>query len=329
MATGASANWSITQVLSGAFHTSLISDSNNNLHMAMRPEGFNRPYNYAYFDGSSWAKESLGFFGNYAGFAIDSTNGLHAVSDNNYIQYKNSSWVVGGLPNLGGGGYPSIALNSQDRARVVGYSDYAYNDGNGWQVESLDSIFGTALWSYDTDISIDSQGRTHIALTDENGAGAYYAHQDDNGWNTYQLSAGSWRVGMVLDENDVAHFLTNNNLTYKTFDGVNWTSDDIGVSGYWVDIALDSQNNPHIAYSDNYPGGVNYGSYDGSSWTTERVDDGWGKQAIVIDSNDTVHLGYQGKIASMSIAVAPEPVSTTLFLLGGTLLGLRQYRKRK
>ena len=29
------------------------------------------------------------------------------------------------------------------------------------------------------------------------------------------------------------------------------------------------------------------------------------------------------------VPVAPEPISTTLFLVGGTLLGLQQYRKRK
>jgi hypothetical protein len=62
-------------------------------------------------------------------------------------------------------------------------------------------------------------------------------------------------------------------------------------------IALDSANNPHIAYSDYVNSNVNlmYASWAGSTWNTQTVDSNESVISVVsmaLDSGDNPHLSY-------------------------------------
>ena len=71
------------------------------------------------------------------------------------------------------------------------------------------------------------------------------------------------------------------------------------------------------------------------SGVTGGENDG-GTNAWYVDGNSTTNLGAglsvdpgQGKYNNLQIAVAPEPISSSLFLIGGAILGFRMYRKQK
>ncbi|RLC41477.1 MAG: hypothetical protein DRH44_07355 [Candidatus Coatesbacteria bacterium] len=60
-------------------------------------------------------------------------------------------------------------------------------------------------------------------------------------------------------------------------------------------IAVDSQDNPHISYYDEYYGNLKYAYYDGTEWHIDTVDygDTVGEgTSIALDNNDNPHIAY-------------------------------------
>jgi hypothetical protein len=95
--------------------------------------------------------------------------------------------------------------------------------------------------------------------------------------------------GCVQDSDDVIE---------NDFDE-NWETETVDESG-WVGIdpmiAVDSDNNPHIAYYDQGNRNLKYAYFDGSSWTAETVDSGGDvgeEPGIDVDSNGIPHISYE------------------------------------
>ena len=77
--------------------------------------------------------------------------------------------------------------------------------------------------------------------------------------------------------------------------------DSTGFSkGAYCSLALDSENNPHIAYFDYDFWDLRYASYDDGTWTVTVVDSlktiPVGRFSIALDSGNRPHISYQGKI---------------------------------
>ena len=97
---------------------------------------------------------------------------------------------------------------------ITGALKYAYKDAAGWTLEVADSSHNT----YEDGIALDSDGYPHISYDVESPSyDLWYAHKDADGWNTE-----------MVDDGDP-------------------TSTDVGE---YTDIALDSNDSPHISYKD-------------------------------------------------------------------------------
>ena len=111
---------------------------------------------------------------------------------------------------------------------------------------------------------------------------------------------------MVIDDNDelhVAYSAQGEKLVYQHYDGQDWNGGVVSPSARFapVGIAVDSNNLPHISYSQTGQwcgNGLRLASYDGSAWTTQSIDSGSNKgcdSSIVIDENDHIYIAYQDR----------------------------------
>ena len=73
------------------------------------------------------------------------------------------------------------------------------------------------------------------------------------------------------------------------------TVDSEGDVGVYTSIALDSNNYPHISYSDNTNSNLKYAKWNGTSWNVQTVDSagnvGW-HTSIALDNNNYPHISY-------------------------------------
>lgn len=144
--------------------------------------------------------------------------------------------------------------------------NHAWWDGSGWATEELVSSSGYDYYPF-TSIAVDSKGFVHISYYDESNYMPMYIRQDANGWLPPE------QVGDYCDG-----------------------STDCG---NWSDLALDSNDRPHISYHNRDMGELIYAYFDGTDWQTTMVDDCYGNDycgkstAIVLDGSDTPHISYR------------------------------------
>ncbi len=159
-------------------------------------------------------------------------------------------------------------------------------------------------------IVVDSNGHVHIVYINGGNYKIMHAENDGSGWSTAEVDscAGSycWDAHMVIDDNDelhVAYSAQGEKLVYQHYDGQDWNGGVVSYSARFapVGIAVDSNNHPHISYSQTGQwcgNGLRLASYDGSTWTTQSVDSGSNKgcdSSIVIDENDHIYIAYQDR----------------------------------
>jgi hypothetical protein len=137
-----------------------------------------------------------------------------------------------------------------------------YTIKSGWQTEIVGSI---GMIGFGTSLALDTYNGSHIAYcdcsSDFSTANLKYAH-----W-----TGSSWAITTV---DNTADF-----------------------TGAWTSLALDSMNNPHIAYHDATNSDLKYVYWTGSSWDITTVDsagDVGGGIFLVLDSNDRPHITYYG-----------------------------------
>jgi len=96
-------------------------------------------------------------------------------------------------------------------------------------------------------------------------------------------------------------------------DGATWvveTLDDIDVVS--TSLKLDSQDNPHISYSDGGIDSLYYIQWTGTHWTKETVDAGmaW-TNSLALDTGDQPHIGYSRFFYSLMYAYKTDGIFTT------------------
>ena len=187
--------------------------------------------------------------------------------------------VDGNYPDSEVGMWTNVVCDSLDRPRCSYYEGddnclkYAAWNGTSWEREVVDVGGPTDQFSvgrYNC-LAIDSQDRCHISYRDRNKFRLKYAVQN---------GSGGWDLQVVDDPN----------VTDPVGDG------RVGV-GRYTSIDLDSNEYPHISYTDLDNGCLKYARWNGSSWEVENVYCNGiplsiSGTSIQIDSNDYPHIAF-------------------------------------
>jgi len=258
--------------------------------------------------------------------AIDSHNVPHIIFSDISLggkavvqKFINGSWqTIGGAPvNLGEVAYTSIAIDSADNLYVA-YQDSSYFnkaivkkwDGTNWL-----TVGGTNVTPSDARF-------ISLAFDDSDTLFLAYVDKRNDKWfgNVKKFVNDSWvPVGPVDSLENVysSNFALNNNTPYfvnansseifvRKFDGTDWVL--VGEQGfsaenkYTPDIEFDSNNRPHVAYTNRtYTNGtegfeVRVTSFDGTSWHTVSplgVRSGKAYQyGFAIASDDSLYISF-------------------------------------
>jgi hypothetical protein len=153
-------------------------------------------------------------------------------------------------------GYPHISYADSTNRDLK----YAYWDGSQWVIEVADSAGDVASGAY-TSVDLDSLGKAHVS---------YY------------------QSGTAFQD-----------LKYARRDGPDtWFAETVtssGNVGRFNSLAVDSSNQPHIAYSDETGGDLEYCVRIGGTWSFATPDDGTGADgpcSLALDLSDRPHIVY-------------------------------------
>lgn len=162
--------------------TSLALDSSGNPHISYCHIG---ELKYAYYDGSEWHTETADYstyVGNDSSLALDSNNYPHVVychydtgTEEHYLKYAYKD--AGGwhaeigvdtgydisypAMDLDSNGYPHIIYRYTEDSAYASELKYAYMDGSGWHIETIDNEGG----EYYMSMELDSNGYPRISYT--------------------------------------------------------------------------------------------------------------------------------------------------------------------
>jgi hypothetical protein len=179
-----------------------------------------------------------------------------------------------------------------------------------WNIQTVD-VNGMRGGNGYCPIAIDSNNRPGIAYTDVTFQHedyqdfqiplAMYASWNGSVWSTKNIDYGH-PTSLVFDAQDNPHVLyVAGALMYASWTGTNWTKQivDSNPQGFGA-VALDSDGNPHVAYTDSAV--IKYASWTGSNWTTQTVDTyGSGgipyQLSLALDSNNTPYIFYDFTIS--------------------------------
>ena len=180
-----------------------------------------------------------------------------------------------------------------------------------WSVQTIDkNAVGAGF------IAVDSNNNPHIVYRDyflgnETGY-VMYASWNGSNWSIQQVTSDFGAMDFALDSHNNPHILCCNgtdlrDLVYASWTGLNWTFQIVESQLYYLQyaaLALDSDGNPHIAYSflrvvenqtvigEGYV--LKYASWTNSGWHFERVDSGITDKpfSLAIDSAGIEHIMY-------------------------------------
>jgi hypothetical protein len=292
---------------------------------------------YAYFDGSTWQSDLVGGCpgGEWCSIAFDSLGHPHisyyaytaGYGGALYYGYRDASgWSLTlvdydedlydvGLAN-------SIALDSYDRPHIS-YSEYYYEggflqnnlkyafwDGYEWNVDMVE--YSAHAWA--TSIALNADDKPYILYSDNYGYEVIYAELVGTDWELEVVE--DWYdmteiriVSLVLDWNDNAHisYVDEGCLKYARQSDLGWDIEELESIPYLGganSVNLDSNNNPHISYTDGTPSVLDYTYWDlvlmylywdGSIWQSEEVyslSSCYTTVPIVLDAYDIPHIAY-------------------------------------
>jgi outer membrane protein assembly factor BamB len=181
-------------------------------------------------------------------------------------------------------------------------------------------VFGgeAPKWSYQTVATggsfgticmvLDSHDNPNIVYNGVNGI-MFYAKWEDSNWKIQDIIQGGDPISLVLDSKDIPHILfkgANGVIYYASLKGGSWSYQAVP-AGNRYSLALDKQDNPHIAYGTqllirDYPPGItdnfyalNYASWNGTNWNSQVVQQQISSQdtiSLALDSNDNPIIMY-------------------------------------
>jgi hypothetical protein len=227
---------------------------------------------------------------------------------------------------LDGGGNPHISYFDATSLNLK----YAFKSGGSWNIVTVDSL-GT-VGQY-TSLALDGSGNPRISYHGNSTLKYAWCDTvcDDSGnWTAITVDSSASDVGeftsLALNSSgnpriSYASFPspTNGDLKYASCDAGcdipgNWTTetvDSTGNTGWDTSLALDSIENPHIAYYRFDLGNLRYAKHNGNNWELEDVDtigDVGEFCSLALDSNDDPHISYYDfDLEDLKYALLAEP----------------------
>jgi len=151
-------------------------------------------------------------------------------------------------------------------------------------------------------IAVDSNNITHIAYSAWTGKEFFvmYASWNGSGFSTQAVAPGVYVIDFVLDAYNNPHIIYFNYdapgrpIMYASWTGTNWDIQNTGINNaHYAALALDSSDNPHLAYTDSQF--MKYASWTGFYWNIQTVDTYArisNKLFLALDSNNTPWILY-------------------------------------
>jgi len=156
-----------------------------------------------------------------------------------------------------------IALDSKDNPHIC-YTPqkvkYAFFDGSKWHTQSVDSAAG--LVGYYCSIQITPDGKPEMSWYMEGGTYFRYAILQDGAWQVRSIEGGGGAY-----------------------------------PGKWNSMVLDTEGNPHMAYSWFPTGQLKYTAFDGKKWSVS-----------ILDSPDQSPGGERGMGVSLALRSSGDPI---------------------
>ena len=243
-----------------------------------------------------------------------------------YAVFRDGEWEVTDVFNDGHDGWDNrIVVDREGRPHMSAIDpedfggkgvEYYFLDSDGeWQVETIGT--GPLTYKYATSIAIDPKGAPHITFYNQSKSNLRLATRLERRWTFETVDAGS-EAGLfsylVIDDKGRFHISylqkTSNSsgiVKYATKEGQDsdWSISEAGTlddlafgfigARNSTSLALDSQGNPWIAYTDQSR--VNLAIWDGSSWQTQTVATAGDRPlgqlvSLKIDTQDRPHIAY-------------------------------------
>jgi len=289
----AQVNWQYEQIDSvdiyqsyfGAIN-SLAIDTNGNPGVVYCSTGYRRGF-YAYRHDGEWHKERLVAggvghslvydFNNIAhlsyyigdttttpttllcyGTRIDSANWQISVIDTIHYHFPGWDEMKTSLA-FDTAGLPAIAYVSHDTIQPQ-YMKYAHYNGYFWDTSVVEYEGLNNRWTWSPSLKFDKHNKPHIVFTKTEGSGVvlrYYTYDSLNHWT------------------------------------LRWSKPLYGGGTVALDLELDSDQYPHIAYGEG--AGLAYSWWDGASWQTDYITSiGWVDVRIrlALDNYDQPHIVF-------------------------------------
>lgn len=298
-------------------------DSNGYPHIAY---GGNHLF-YIWFDGSSWHKETIdgnATTGTTPSLVLDSNDNPHISyvdwddtppyqSTLNYAYKSGTGWHVDLLDEIGASASSvSLDLDSNDFPHIGYYDEseeaykYVYWTGNNWNPQTIFSSVHPSFPSIS--IVLDSADHPHIGFSKP---GLRYAHWTGTDWQTGNIATGGRNISIALDKSEMPVFshYTISGPSSSTIQYTHWVNDHwedqeletIPGDGYAAStsIEIDSQNQPHIVYTDfSYAPKLKYAYWTNNEWHIEAVyisTPVCGPSSLALDNNDLPHIACQDR----------------------------------
>jgi hypothetical protein len=201
-------------------------------------------------------------------------------------------------------GYPHLTYNGTT------VWTYAYLDGGGWTIETVD------IEGLDASMVLDVNDYAHVSYSVWTGSDydLKYAYQDSGGWHIVTVRSGifiGWTTAMDLDQDGYPHisyseYDTENLLRHTWEDISGWHTETAATSAQGIiegftDIAVDTGNYAHIIYVPTAGNHFIYHAYqDSGGWQTETVN---GEQSLLFcvdtDSGNYPHIVFQSEVTGL------------------------------
>lgn len=200
----------------------------------------------------------------------------------------------------------SLRLDANGRPHIAyggDYLYYAWYDGAGWRLETVDTSEGVGSYA---SLALDVNGNPHISYYDTTNHDLKYARRTQNGWEI-QIVDGAYvaysSTSIEIGQDGrpyIGYVIRNNGTRYALkiahWNGSTWnilTVDDSESSKGYVSLALDRNDNPHVSYQGSST--VRYARWTGISWEIQDAVQGYGfgeHTSIALDKNDRPHITY-------------------------------------